>query len=138
MQDLLGTTLTLLAACSLAAVVTAKLKTPALLGYIVVGAVLGPSVAAWVVPGAPLRFLSELGVALLLFLVGLEFSLSHFWLTRKTVLVAGMLQMAVIATPLALILMALGLEPNAAALLGAAAAMSSTALVSRHWPIKAS
>ena len=85
-----------------------------------------------------MRFLSELGVALLLFLVGLEFSLSHFWLTRKTVLVAGMLQMAVIATPLALILMALGLEPNAAALLGAAAAMSSTALVSRHWPIKAS
>ena len=89
MQDLLGTTLTLLAACSLAAVVTAKLKTPALLGYIVVGAVLGPSVAAWIVPGAPLSFLSELGVALLLFLVGLEFSLSHFWLTRTTVLVAG-------------------------------------------------
>lgn len=50
MQDLLGTTLTLLAACSLAAVVTAKLKTPALLGYIVVGAVLGPSVAAWILP----------------------------------------------------------------------------------------
>jgi len=132
MQDLLGTTLILLAACSLAAVVTAKLKAPALLGYLVVGAVLGPSVAAWVVPGEALSFLSELGVALLLFLVGLEFSLSHFWLTRKTVLVAGILQMAVIATPLALILMALGLEPSAAALLGAAAAMSSTALVSRQ------
>lgn len=85
MQDLLGTTLTLLAACSLAAVVTAKLRAPALLGYIVVGAVLGPSVAAWIVPGAALSFLSELGVALLLFLVGLEFSLSHFWLIRKTV-----------------------------------------------------
>jgi CPA2 family monovalent cation:H+ antiporter-2 len=132
MQDLLGTTLTLLAACSLAAVVTAKLKAPALLGYIVVGAVLGPSVAAWIVPGAALSFLSELGVALLLFLVGLEFSLSHFWLIRKTVLVAGMLQMAVIATPLALILMALGLAPSTAALLGAAAAMSSTALVSKQ------
>lgn len=128
MQDLLGTTLMLLAACSLSAVVTARLKVPALLGYIVVGAVLGPSVAAWIVPGEALSFLSELGVALLLFLVGLEFSLSHFWLIRNTVLVAGMLQMAVIATPLALILMALGLEPNAAALLGAAAAMSSMAL----------
>lgn len=132
MQDLLGTTLILLAACSLAAVVTAKLKAPALLSYLVVGAVLGPSVAAWIVPGAALSFLSELGVALLLFLVGLEFSLGHFWLTRKTVLVAGMLQMAVIATPLALILMATGLELSAAAMLGAAAAMSSTALVSRQ------
>lgn len=64
---------------------------------------------------------------MLLFLVGLEFSLGHFWLNRKTVLVAGILQMAVIATPLALILKAPGLEPSAAEMLGAAAAMSSTA-----------
>jgi CPA2 family monovalent cation:H+ antiporter-2 len=132
MQDLLGTTFILLVACSLAAVVTAMLKAPALLGYLAVGAALGPSVAAWIVPGPALSFLSELGVALLLFMVGLEFSLGHFWLTRKTVLVAGMLQMAMVATPLALILTATGLEPSAAAMLGAAAAMSSTALVSRQ------
>jgi hypothetical protein len=61
MQDLLGTTLILLVACSLAAVVTAMLKLPALLGYLAVGAALGPSLAAWIVPGAALSFLSELG-----------------------------------------------------------------------------
>lgn len=132
MQDLLGSTAVLLAACSLAAVVTAMLKLPALLGYLAVGAALGPSSAAWIVPGPALNFLSELGVALLLFMVGLEFSLGHFWLTRKTVLVAGILQMAAIAAPLALVLKAIGLEPSAAAMLGAAAAMSSTALVSRQ------
>lgn len=132
MQDLLGTTLILLVACSLAAVLTARLKVPTLLGYLVIGALLGPSIMGWVMPGQALSFLSELGVALLLFMVGLEFSLGHFWLTRKTVLVAGVLQMAMVAIPIALTLIWLGLAPSTAALLGAAAAMSSTALVSRQ------
>ena len=132
MQDLLGTTLILLAACSLAAVLTARLKVPTLLGYLVIGALLGPSISGWVMPGQALSFLSEIGVALLLFMVGLEFSLGHFWLTRKTVLVAGVLQMAMVAIPTALTLIWLGLAPSTAGLLGAAAAMSSTALVSRQ------
>ena len=132
MQDLLGTTLVLLAACSVAAVATAAFRVPTLLGYLTVGALLGPSLSALIVPGPSLNFLSELGVALLLFMVGLEFSLGHFWLTRKTVLVAGTLQMVLVAVPVALVLMAFGLTPGSAALLGAAAAMSSTALVSRQ------
>ena len=132
MQGLLGVTLSLLAACSLAAVVTAALRVPALLGYLAAGALLGPSVTGVIAPGEALDFLSELGVALLLFMVGLEFSLGHFWLTRKTVLVAGSLQMVVVAAPLTLMLMGLGQPAQSAALLGAAAAMSSTALVSRQ------
>ena len=108
MQGLLGVTLSLLAACSLAAVVTAALRVPALLGYLAVGALLGPSVTGVIAPGEALDFLSELGVALLLFMVALEFSLGHFWLTRKTVLVAGSLQMVVVAAPLTLMLMGLG------------------------------
>mgnify|MGYP001163315037 FL=1 len=132
MQGLLGVTLSLLAACSLAAVVTAALRVPALLGYLAAGALLGPSVTGVIAPGEALDFLSELGVALLLFMVGLEFSLGHFWLTRKTVLVAGSLQMVAVAAPLTLMLMGLGQPAQSAALLGAAAAMSSTALVSRQ------
>lgn len=132
MENLLGMSLILLSACSLAAVFTAKLNIPSLLGYLVVGAFLGPSITALIEPGPALHFMSELGVALLLFMVGLEFSLGHFWLTRKTVLVAGALQMAFVAAPVALILMWLGLPPISAGLLGAAAAMSSTALVSRQ------
>ncbi|HGQ7437484.1 TPA: heat resistance system K+/H+ antiporter KefB-GI [Pseudomonas aeruginosa] len=132
MQDLLGATLILLAACSLAAVATAAFRVPALLGYLAVGALLGPSVTGVIAPGEALDFLSELGVALLLFMVGLEFSLGHFWLTRKTVLVAGSLQMVVVAAPLTLMLMGLGQPAQSAALLGTAAAMSSTALVSRQ------
>lgn len=51
MQDLLGATLILLAACSLAAVVTAALRVPALLGYLAAGALLGPSVTGVIAPG---------------------------------------------------------------------------------------
>jgi CPA2 family monovalent cation:H+ antiporter-2 len=76
-------------------------------------------------------FLSELGVALLLFMVGLEFSLGDFWLARRTVLMAGALQMIAVAPPLILLDVA-GQPGQSAALLGTAAAMSSTALVSRQ------
>lgn len=132
MQDLLGATMILLAACSLAAVATAAFRVPALLGYLAVGALLGPSVSGVVAPREALDFLSELGVALLLFMVGLEFSLGHFWLSRKTVLASGSLQMIAVATPLTLMLMWLGQPVQSAALLSTAAAMSSTALVSRQ------
>ncbi|WP_213976540.1 cation:proton antiporter, partial [Serratia marcescens] len=84
MQALLGDTLILLAACSLASMATAAFRVPALLGYLSVGVVLGPSVISVIAPGETLSFLSELGVALLLFMVGLEFSLGHFWLARRT------------------------------------------------------
>lgn len=130
--DLLTPTLILMAACSFAALLTARLHIPSLLGYLGVGVLLGPALLAWIVPGPALTFLSELGVALLLFMVGLEFSLSHFWLTRRTVLLAGSLQMLLVATPVGLALWWLGLPPVGSALLGAAAAMSSTALVARQ------
>lgn len=71
-------------------------------------------------------------MALLLFMVGLEFSLGDFWLARRTVLMAGALQMIAVAPPLILLLMWLGQPGQSAALLGTAAAMSSTALVSRQ------
>lgn len=51
MQGLLGTTLILLAACSPAAMATAVLRVPALLGYLSVGVVLGPSVIGVIAPG---------------------------------------------------------------------------------------
>lgn len=46
MQDLLGTTLILLVACSLAAALTARLNIPTLLGYLLVGVLLGPPATA--------------------------------------------------------------------------------------------
>lgn len=132
MESLLVTVLALLAACSLAALVAGALEVPTLLGYLTVGVLLGPSALAVIQPGPVLSQLSELGVALLLFMVGLEFSVSHFWRNRRAVVVAGALQMIIVAAPVGLVLVGLGWPTADAALLGAAAAMSSTALVSRQ------
>ncbi|EPN4475394.1 NAD-binding protein [Yersinia enterocolitica] len=134
MQGLLGTTLILLAACSLAAMATAAFRVPALLGYLSVGVVLGPSVIGVIAPGETLSFLSELGVALLLFMVGLEFSLGDFWLARRTVLMAGALQMIAVAPPLILLLMWLGQPGQSAALV---LSMALAPLLIRHHDVLA-
>lgn len=47
-------------------------RLPGVVGEIAVGCVLGPSVLGWIVPSEPLNVLSEIGVVLLLFSVGLE------------------------------------------------------------------
>ena len=108
------------------------LHAPSLLGYLAAGVVLGPAGLDWIIPGPTLNFLSEVGVVLLLFMVGLEFSVSHFWVTRKAVLTAGLLQMGMIGMPVAGGLWMLGYDPRIAALLGGAAAVSSTALVAKQ------
>jgi len=132
MHDLLTVTLLLLAVCSLAAMAASYLRAPTLLGYLAVGALLGPFLLGWVGSGRTLNFLSELGVVLLLFMVGLEFSVSHFWATRKTVLKAGLLQMGMVGVPVASGLWLLGYEPRTVALLAIATALSSTALVAKQ------
>ena len=48
------------------------IRLPSVVGEIVIGCVLGPSVLGWVTPSEPLEVLSEIGVVLLLFSVGLE------------------------------------------------------------------
>jgi CPA2 family monovalent cation:H+ antiporter-2 len=131
-QDLLTLSLLLLVGCGLAAMGASYLRVPTVLGYLAVAVLLGPSVLGWVGPGPALSFLSEVGVVLLLFIVGLEFSVRHFWATRKTVLTAGILQMGMIGVPVAGGLVLLGHEARTAALLGAAATMSSTALVAKQ------
>jgi Kef-type K+ transport system membrane component KefB len=48
------------------------IRLPGVVGEIVIGCVLGPSVLGWIIPSEPLEVLSEIGVVLLLFSVGLE------------------------------------------------------------------
>src|SRR6185312_5332837 len=48
------------------------LRLPDVVGQIVVGCIVGPSVLGWITPSEPLEVLSEIGVVLLLFAVGLE------------------------------------------------------------------
>ena len=106
-----------------------RLKLGAVLAYLVAGAVLGPH-GLKLMRGVEEGFaIAELGVVLLLFLIGLELSYARLWLMRRAVFGLGALQ--VLATTLAIWLLAtlgFGLDWRAGLIAGFALAMSSTAI----------
>ena len=108
------------------------LKLPATLGYFFAGALVGPTGLGWVQNPEDLALLAELGVVLLLFTLGLEFSLPRMLSMRRAVFGLGTTQV-VLTTGLfagALYYAELGL--GLAIVIGGGLALSSTALVSRE------
>jgi len=105
-----------------------RLRQPALVGYLLSGIVLGPSGFGLVAARDQVTFLAELGVLLLLFLVGMELSLRSFRAILGVALAAAGLQI-VCATGI-MWLFAAGLDwpLGVATLLGFAVALSSTAV----------
>ncbi|MGZ5228609.1 MAG: monovalent cation:proton antiporter-2 (CPA2) family protein, partial [Burkholderiales bacterium] len=106
-----------------------RLKLGGVLGYLAAGMLLGP----WglnVVPDAEntLSF-AEFGIALLLFLVGLELEPARLWSMRRLVFGLGGAQVGVTALVLGVLAFWLGLTWQAALVAGFGLAMSSTALV---------
>ncbi|WP_241492014.1 cation:proton antiporter, partial [Sphingomonas endophytica] len=83
-------------------------------------------------PGDALTFLSEIGVILLMFTVGLELSVAELWATRWRVLSAGGLQFALGSVAFGGVAYLLGASPSAAVMVGAAAAVSSTAICAKQ------
>ncbi len=104
-------------------------KVPPILGYLVIGVMVGPFGFAIVADTEHTRALAEFGVVFLLFTIGLEFSLSHLIHMRGAVLGLGGAQ--VIGTTLIVTIIAgyLNLSLEASLVLGGIIAMSSTALV---------
>jgi CPA2 family monovalent cation:H+ antiporter-2 len=111
------------------------------IGFLAAGAALGPFGLASFVESAPwlrwvtvggggeISLLAELGVVFLLFIVGLELTLERLLTMRRLVFGLGGLQMLVSSTAIGLLAWQLGLPPPAAMIVGAALALSSTALV---------
>lgn len=98
------------------------------LGYLVAGLAIGPSALAFVSDVESVMKFSELGVVLLLFIIGLELQPSRLWQMRGHVFGLGGLQVGVTSGLLALASLALGLSPVAALVTGFALSLSSTAL----------
>src|SRR3989338_10378790 len=65
---------------------------PVLLGYLLVGMVVGPHALAWIPSKEEIKALADFGVVLLMFTVGLEFSFSKLVLLRRSVFLVGVLQ----------------------------------------------
>ena len=109
-----------------------RLQLPPVLGYLCVGLAVGPTALDWVNDSEHLPDLAELGVVFLLFSLGLEFSLSKMFALRRVVFGLGSLQVLGCGALLGALLMAFGVSPNIALLLGAGLALSSTAIVSKE------
>jgi len=102
----------------------------ATLGYLVAGAVVGPQVLGLVGDAESKMGIAELGIALLLFLVGLELSPARLWRMRKDIFGLGLLQVTICGLVVAgMVWIATGSSVGAALALGLPLALSSTAQV---------
>ena len=107
------------------------LRLPAMLGYLLVGILIGPHALGWIPDAPETRHLAEFGVVFLMFSIGLEFSLTRLRSMQRMVFGLGTAQ--VVATILLVMLTSLfsGLDWRAGLALGGVLAMSSTAIVSK-------
>lgn len=107
-----------------------RLGLGATLGYLVAGAVVGPQVLGLVGGAQDKLHAAELGITLLLFVVGLELNPSRLWKMKRDILGLGALQVTVCGLALSgLIALTVGFSPAAALALGLPLALSSTAQV---------
>jgi len=100
----------------------------AVLGYLVAGVAMGPHGLRLVRDPASVLTFSELGVVLLLFVIGLELSPSRLWVMRRPVFGVGGLQVLLTALALGAITAMLGLGWKANLVIGLGLALSSTAV----------
>jgi glutathione-regulated potassium-efflux system protein KefB len=106
-----------------------KLGLGATLGYLVAGALIGPQ-ALHLIDGAASKLsIAELGITLLLFLVGLELNLTRLWRLRRDIFGFGLIQVALCGVVLAVVVKLTGFSWPAALALGLPLALSSTAQV---------
>ncbi len=121
--------LVLLAATLVVVASVRRLRLPPVIGFLAVGAALGPHALGWVEDTQTTNTLAEFGVVFLLFTLGLEFSLPRMIAMRKEVFALGSAQVGLTAAAFGVVAWFLGSPPAVAAVLGGAVAMSSTAIV---------
>lgn len=118
-----------------------RVRISPVLGFLVAGVIVGPNGLGAFAAQAPwvgyitftdvdsIAVLAEFGIVFLLFLIGLELSLERLWSMRRLVLGLGSTQVAVTGVIIGGIAWAWGNSTNAAILIGASFALSSTAVV---------
>jgi len=107
------------------------LALPALLGYLLVGILIGPNALGLVSDSAGTRYLAEFGVVFLMFSIGLEFSLARLLTMRRLVFGLGAAQVLITIVLVTLVSMAMGSDWRSGVALGGVFAMSSTAILAK-------
>ncbi|MEO6968053.1 MAG: monovalent cation:proton antiporter-2 (CPA2) family protein [Rhodanobacteraceae bacterium] len=130
MQDhaFLQSIVVFLVAVVIAVPLARRLKLGSVLGYLAAGVVIGPFGLKLVRNPDAIAGISELGVALLLFVIGLELSPKRLWLMRRAVFGAGTAQVLISTCVIGLVAYFIfGLDIAAASIIGLGLALSSTA-----------
>ena len=124
----LASVLVFLIAVVIAVPLSRRLKLGSVFGYLAAGVVIGPYGLKWIRNPEAISGVSELGVALLLFVIGLELSPQRLWVMRRAVFGAGAVQVLGSALLMALIaVFGFHLNPVTAVVVGLGLALSSTA-----------
>ncbi|HKB61061.1 MAG TPA: monovalent cation:proton antiporter-2 (CPA2) family protein [Gallionellaceae bacterium] len=131
MTDVLQVTLILLAVAVGVVVLCRLFHLPVMLGYLIVGILIGPHSLGWIPDTPQTRNIAEFGVVFLMFSIGLEFSLARLRTMQREVFGLGAAQVAATMLLVMLASLALGLDWRAGLALGGVLAMSSTAIVSK-------
>lgn len=119
----------LLATAVVTVAISRRLHFSPILSYIIVGIIVGPYSFGWIESEENIHFLAEFGIVFLLFSIGLEFSVTQMWAMRKLVFGLGAFQVSITAVLFYFMATWLGLDAKAAIVIGAAFALSSTAIV---------
>lgn len=106
-----------------------RLRVPEVVGFLVTGVVAGPNGLRLVHEVEQIEYLAEVGVVLLLFAIGMEFSFDRLFRIRKSTLVGGPLQVVITFLAAAFVGVKIGLPLNESIFAGFLIALSSTAVV---------
>ncbi|MBV5311798.1 MAG: cation:proton antiporter [Prolixibacteraceae bacterium] len=106
-----------------------KIRIPTIIGYLLTGIVAGPSLLGIIQSPHEIEFMAEIGIILLMFTIGLEFSLNHLIKIRNIVFFGGFIQLVFTAGLTALFARMYHMSWGAATFIGFLTALSSTALV---------
>ncbi|QQS32703.1 MAG: cation:proton antiporter [Acidobacteriota bacterium] len=115
------------------AFICVRLKLPLIAGFMVAGMAIGPYGLGLIKDTSAIEVLAEIGVMLLLFTIGLEFSPTRLKEMRRNVLIGGGLQVTITIAAVTLIAFLLGRAWNQALFFGFLIALSSTAIVLKSY-----
>lgn len=106
-----------------------RLKLPSIIGFLLTGVIIGPYGLSLIKAVGQVETLSEVGVILLLFVIGMELSIKQLVSIKKTVFIGGFLQVGLTVGVAALVYNLLGNSWNESVFVGFLFSLSSTAIV---------
>jgi len=127
--QLLSGIVTIFAFSTLVNFIFSKIKVPTILGYLLTGILVGPSIFGIIGDHHDIDLIAEIGVVMLLFSIGLEFSLNNLLKIRKIVFLGGFIQLVLTVVVTMFIARGYDIDWKGALFVGFLTALSSTAVV---------